>query len=174
MESKEATSESHTTKEVALCGGCFCGGIKFTSSTLPKGVTNCHCLTCRKLSGGPFITFAGFPLDSITWESKETLRTTSYSSVATRGFCTDCGSNVVMQYNCQPGRIHIAVGIVDESSLGDNLKSLRPEEHIFVGYGKKASWFDVPNDGLCRWDGFDDAFQAKLDEAQKNETKEST
>jgi hypothetical protein len=119
------------------------------------------------------MTFVGFPTESVVWQSKKTLRTTSYFDIATRAFCTDCGSNVYMQYTHKPYRIGFLIGMIDESSLGDNLEKLRPEKHIFVGEGKKASWFDVPDDGLSRWDGFEASFQEILEAAQKS-AKESS
>lgn len=85
--------------EPALTGGCQCGNVTYSSSSPPSSFTNCHCQTCRKLSGAPFLTFGAFPSSAITWTSgEESLRKTTFSEIAERTHCAGCGSPISMQY----------------------------------------------------------------------------
>jgi hypothetical protein len=55
-----------------------------------------------------------------------------------------------MQYDSEPENIGIPAGTINDGSVKGTLP--RPEHHIFLR--EKASWFEVPDDGLVRWDGF--------------------
>ncbi len=39
-------------------GGCSCGAVRLEARSEPMRVGLCHCLTCRKETGGPFTAFA--------------------------------------------------------------------------------------------------------------------
>lgn len=53
-----------------------------------------------------------------------------------------------MQYKFQPHKISITVGSIDEESVKGVL--VKPSEHVFLG--EKAGWFQVPEDGLQRFE----------------------
>lgn len=114
-------------------GSCFCTRISYTSTSLPTEVTNCHCLTCRRLSGGPFLPFAMAPSANFTFHItndatsfgtskfpndrprvaislptaagiyKHSLHVFALSSVALRASCVHCHSHLAMWY--PPGRL---------------------------------------------------------------------
>jgi hypothetical protein len=42
---------------------CACGAVKFEFNTDPTFVAVCHCLDCKKSSGGEAATFFGVPAD---------------------------------------------------------------------------------------------------------------
>ena len=42
---------------------CACGAVKFEFNTDPTLVAVCHCLDCKKSSGGEAATFFGVPED---------------------------------------------------------------------------------------------------------------
>lgn len=72
-----------------LAGRCACGAVTFTA-TPKSGMGACHCETCRRMSGGVFLSVeceddieAGGPL--MTWDSSEW---------AFRQFCGTCGSTL--------------------------------------------------------------------------------
>src|SRR4051812_29207832 len=105
-------------------GSCFCGAVRFTASSAPKGLTHCHCITCRKLSGAPFMTWTNFPISAMTWhfntpspsadrataastvdiksDAASPFKTVKVSDIAERGFCQECGSPLTMWYFCEP------------------------------------------------------------------------
>ncbi|KAG0646325.1 hypothetical protein D0Z07_8365 [Hyphodiscus hymeniophilus] len=155
-----------TTSEPALTGGCQCGAVTYESTALPDELTNCHCFTCRKISGGAYLTFARFPSASLTWKSKSNaLKTTQYSDMAMRWHCADCGSPISMMYKFQREKISLTAGSIDEKSVKGVL--VKPVEHIFLA--EKAPWFIVPDDGLNRFETFPDmeGFVKKMEEWKK-------
>src|SRR6266536_2534349 len=138
-----------TSQPVVLKGGCQFGRVTYTSTALPSDLSNCHCKTCRKLSGAPFLTFGDFPASAITWISGEdTLKKTSYSEMATRTHCAECGSPISMQYKCQPDQISIAAGTIDEESVKGKLPKVGA--HIFVDSMDNDGWYELPKDGIKR------------------------
>ena len=52
-------------------GRCACGAVKFEFDTDPTFVAVCHCLDCKKASGGEAATFFGVPEDDFTLISGE-------------------------------------------------------------------------------------------------------
>jgi len=147
---------------VGLTGGCQCGRVKYSSKILPEELTNCHCQTCRRLSGAPFLTFADFPVSEIRWISgPDSLKKTHYSDIAERTHCPECGSHISMQYNFQPDRIYMTVGSIDEESMEGSLPKIK--SHIFVEERSKAGWFDLPEDRVPRISRFSEEFQKKID-----------
>jgi hypothetical protein len=45
---------------------CACGAIKFEFNTEPTFIAICHCLDCKKASGGEAATYFGVPEDDFT------------------------------------------------------------------------------------------------------------
>lgn len=155
-----------STMSVVLTGGCQCGQVKYSSTILPNDFTNCHCQTCRRLSGAAFLTFAHFPVSAINWISgPASLKRTHYSDEAERTHCPECGSHISMQYNCQPDRISITAGSIYEDSVKGSLPKVK--DHIFVESGSKAGWYDLPDDGVPRFSKFSGGFQSKIDQWKK-------
>lgn len=74
-----------------------------------------------------------------------------------------------MQYDCYPEKTHVAAGSVIEDVEGV-MKSLKAGDHIFVA--DKPAWYTIPEDGVERYDGFDQSFldrQRRYEEGQKHE-----
>jgi hypothetical protein len=53
---RKLTTKKHTAQ-------CACGAVKFEFNTDPTLVAVCHCLDCKKSSGGEAATFFGVPED---------------------------------------------------------------------------------------------------------------
>ena len=45
---------------------CACGAVKFEFDTDPDFIANCHCLDCKRASGGEMATFFAVPQDDFT------------------------------------------------------------------------------------------------------------
>lgn len=74
-----------------LNGRCLCGAVRFTATPL-EGMHACHCETCRRTSGGVFLSVdCG---DSVVVESPEALTSYASSEWAERQFCGACGSSL--------------------------------------------------------------------------------
>ena len=93
------------------------------------------------------------------------MKTNTYSDLAERTHCAECGSPISMQYKCQPDMIHITAGTINEESVKGPLPKV--EYHIFVGQGEKAGWYDLPEDKIPRYARFTAGFQKKIDEWKK-------
>ncbi|KAK2763886.1 hypothetical protein FQN54_009504 [Arachnomyces sp. PD_36] len=135
-------------------GSCACKRVRYTSTSLPSQILNCHCTECRKASGGPYQSWSRNKVSDITW-TENPPHSQQTSEYATRGFCSNCGSSMSMQYISEPDMIGIPAGTIDDESLkegGEKKELPRPAHHIFLR--EKASWFEVPDDGLERWEGF--------------------
>ncbi|KAI4225213.1 MAG: hypothetical protein L6R36_004077 [Xanthoria steineri] len=144
----------------AFTGQCHCGLIKYTSTSPPQNLTYCYCITCRRLSGAPFIAWADIPSSTLHIPpntSKNSIRILT-SDIAERTICRECGSSMTMRYGFDEANIGIAAGTMDEASLkGDEMKVT---EHIFME--QKPSWYGIPKDGVKRWERFSDGFEEKL------------
>lgn len=90
-------------------GGCLCGSIKYQASDKPQWATYCHCATCRKVSGAPYIGFVEFPHGSFEWLQGQCSQYRS-SNGATRGFCSHCGSSLTFEVD---GMLFISLGSLD-------------------------------------------------------------
>jgi hypothetical protein len=146
------------TKEPFLKGSCQCGAVTYTSTCAPPHVTNCHCTTCRKISGAPFIPFGDYPITAVAFHGP--LTKTSYSKMAERTHCAKCGTPISMWYKLDPDSIAVTMGSIDEDTVKGELPSAN--KHIFLK--EKAMWYVLPDDGLERYETFPKNFQKMIDE----------
>lgn len=47
-------------KQVEEQGGCACGAVRFVVTGRPERVSLCHCMTCRRVHGSAFGSYAMF------------------------------------------------------------------------------------------------------------------
>ena len=146
-----------------LTGSCSCKRVRYTSTALPSRIVNCHCVECRKASGGPYQPWIRLEVKDITWEGSPP-KLIKTSQVAARSFCDNCGCPMSIQYDPQPGIVSIPPGSIDDSSVKGTLP--KPSMHVFLK--EKASWFDLPEDGLERWDGFSAEMDAMYNQPTKS------
>ena len=104
------------------------------------------------------MTWAHLPSAALSWVGK--MKLCKFSDMAERGHCTECGSQLFMSYLCQPERVSISAGSIDEKSVKGKFPKI--DENIFVGEGQKAGWYNI-DDKLPKHRGFDAPFQKKLD-----------
>jgi hypothetical protein len=139
----------------ALKGSCACGNVTYSSRSLPKRINKCHCVTCRKLSGTPFIPFAHFDSKDLSWalKSPDAIRETS-SDVAARGFCANCCSQLYMRFHELLELTGVTVGTIDEESVQGTLPSVAA--HVFVS--QKMKWYEI-HDGAKQFERLPLEFQ---------------
>ncbi|MFO1057307.1 MAG: GFA family protein [Dongiaceae bacterium] len=94
-----------------ITGGCLCGAVRYSAVAEPERVGICHCLDCRKVSGGVLNVFATFPADRVTVTGET--RLTPAGRAPGRRFCPRCGSPVFSHAEGS-GEIEIHVGSFDE------------------------------------------------------------
>jgi hypothetical protein len=111
-------------------GKCACDAVTFEFNTDPDFIAVCHCLDCKKASGGEAATWFGVPEDDFTLISGATK---AYSYVADSGkrldrnFCTECASRLYTN-NLEgfPGLVFVQLGSLDHPEL------ITPKLEMFV------------------------------------------
>ncbi|MBV8759877.1 MAG: GFA family protein [Deltaproteobacteria bacterium] len=104
-------------------GGCACGAVRFVARGEPKRVANCHCMTCRKAHGAPFVAFVIFADEQVTVTGE--LREWRASPPYARCFCPHCGSRVLGREN---GETELSLGAFDDTGV------FTPQYEVFVGH----------------------------------------
>ncbi|MEX0805439.1 MAG: GFA family protein [Candidatus Binatia bacterium] len=115
----------------ALEGGCLCGSVRYRAWGKTYGITHCHCQTCRRASGAPFVTWAGFDADKFTFTRGQPAAYASSSKVL-RTFCNTCGTGLTYQRLDLPDSIDVTLGSMDAP------ESLKPEDHTWTE--SQLSW----------------------------------
>lgn len=99
-------------------GTCLCKSVKYVISEEIKSVVNCHCKTCKKITGAAFETIVVIDEKSLEIvEGRELLSVYQISETADKYFCSNCGTpiyNLLMNY---PGRCMVQVGSLDQPDL---------------------------------------------------------
>lgn len=97
---------------------CACGAIKFEFDTDPVFIAVCHCLDCKKSSGGEAATFFGIPEDDFTLLTGEP-RSFHYIAQSGKGldrnFCPTCGARLfTTNLESFPGTVFVTIGSLDQ------------------------------------------------------------
>ena len=100
---------------------CACGAVKFEFNTDPAFIANCHCLDCKKASGGEMATFLGVPQDDFTLVSgnpKAFHYIADSGKGLDRNFCPECGARLfTSNLESFPGTVFIMLGSLDRTEL---------------------------------------------------------
>ena len=99
-------------------GRCACGAVTFAFDTKPTFVAVCHCLDCKKASGGEAATFFGVSESDFTLISggpKAFHYIAQSGKGLDRNFCPDCGARVFStNLESFPGMIFVTLGSLDD------------------------------------------------------------
>ena len=119
-------------------GGCYCKAIRFRTTGEPAWVGVCYCVDCRKISGSPYIVFAGYLKNQI-----EMLHGTPHDFASSenvrRSFCTTCSSPFSYRYvDDKTETQFIPVGVFDDPS------GFKITNHIWVK--QKLPWIQITDD----------------------------
>jgi hypothetical protein len=112
-------------------GGCLCGAVRYRASGKAYGITHCHCRSCRRASGAPFVTWAGFDADKFSFTQGQPTSHASSSNVF-RTFCNRCGTPLTYRRLDLPGSIDVTLGSMDDP------EALKPEDHTWTE--SRLSW----------------------------------
>ncbi len=95
-------------------GGCNCGQVRIEVQGEPRRTGLCHCLTCRKETGGPFMAFAVWDAGrvSVTGETRSWTATTDH-----RHFCPACGSSLFGTHDGDD-EVEVRLGTLDDAPSG--------------------------------------------------------
>lgn len=97
---------------------CACDAVKFEFDTDPDFIAMCHCLDCKKASGGEAAVFFGVPADDFTLTSGE-VRPFHYIANSgghlDRNVCVVCGARLfTSNLDTFPGTIFVQLGSLDD------------------------------------------------------------
>ncbi|MBY3238319.1 GFA family protein [Rhizobium laguerreae] len=122
---------------------CACGAARFGFDADPFLVVLCHCLDCKKASGGEALCLLGVPEGDFTLSSGQpkAFRYTSASrNGPDRNFCADCGSRLfTSNLPSFPGLLFVTLGSLDRP------ERMRPAMEIFTS--RRLDWatpLDLP------------------------------
>jgi hypothetical protein len=118
-------------------GGCLCGAVRFQADGPPNWVAHCHCSSCRRATGAPMTTFAGFARERVTFV-RGAPKTFNSSPGVTRGFCGACGTPLSFQGERWPGELHLFVATFDDPA------QLTPQAHVNIA--QRVPWLEIHDD----------------------------
>lgn len=125
-------------------GGCFCGSIRYRVSNDVKNPCVCHCQSCRRASGAPFVawlTCAQSDFELITGK----LTICHSSPHVTRGFCGTCGTTLTYAHESRASELDVSLATLDDAS------AVEPIMHIWTG--DKLPWVTL-QDKLPQYAGW--------------------
>jgi hypothetical protein len=131
-------SDANQQTILAVEGGCLCGQVRYRASGSRRGITICHCATCKRASGAPIVAWCGFVTNSFSF----TLGTpTIYrsSEAVERGFCGRCGTQLTYRRLDDPAFVDVTIASLDDP------EAIPPQDHTWVQ--SRLSWI-VLGDGL--------------------------
>ncbi len=129
-----------------LGGGCLCGGVRFEVMLPFRRANHCHCSLCRRHSGSTGLLQARIARERFRLlQGEELIRVYKpEGGRSVKAFCAVCGSSLFG--NQWPHGDEISVRL---STLDDDAQ-MTLDYHSWVA--AKASWDQLPDDGLPRYD----------------------
>ena len=119
---------------IVATGGCQCGAVRYALSAAPEA-SICHCRMCQKAVGGPFAALASVARADLAWTRGAPTLFES-SSLASRGFCRECGTPLTYQARSLDGdKIEVTIGSLDDPGLA------APQKQF--GVESRVRWFDA-------------------------------
>ena len=102
-----------------VTGGCLCGDFKYQLDR-EKVVSahHCHCKDCQKITGSGKATIIMAPTEALSTEGELKVFTVVGTDGAhvTRGFCPNCGSQLMSYLEEMPMMRFVKAGTLDDSS----------------------------------------------------------
>ena len=91
-------------------GKCLCGAVSIRADQVDTPVSACHCATCRRWGGGPFVAVdCG---TAVQIDGEEAIAVYDSSEWAQRGFCRHCGTHLYYRLK-QSGQYIIPVDLFE-------------------------------------------------------------
>lgn len=103
----------------------------------------CHCESCRRASGAPFVGWFGVKDGAWLWTAQEPGRYQSSAGVE-RTFCTTCGTPLTFASARWPDETHFLAATLDDPA------DYAPSTHVFTA---EALPWGLGHDDLPRFEG---------------------
>ncbi len=124
--------------EYEQTGRCICGQVHFRVDHEPSFACHCHCESCRKASGAPYVTWVTFPIASFH-VTKGAVEEHESSAGVIRGHCPTCGTTIsYVHQGDRPEEIDITAPCFDDQSF------VEPKAHIWLE--DKPHWVEIADD----------------------------
>ena len=95
-------------------GGCACGTVRYEATGGGPSFDACHCATCRRWVGGPFLAMG---VETIRFvEGEHEVHVWASSEWGHRLSCRTCGGALAFRMADGSGEPHLAVGTLDDAS----------------------------------------------------------
>ncbi|KAG4430049.1 hypothetical protein IFR05_014472 [Cadophora sp. M221] len=130
-------------------GGCFCNKIRVNFTGKPNAHLLCHCLDCRKISGGNYSNNVVVPEGSFKCEGKpkEITKQADSGKKITSHFCPECGTTLFRTGESFPGAVILKAGVLDDPEWANqNI----PKGELYAP--ERVSWVAAV-DGVAQIDG---------------------
>lgn len=99
-------------------GRCLCGAVSFAITALRPDFGACHCEMCRRWTGSAFLGIS-VPVDAITFEGEEHVRTLQSSAWAERAWCDRCGTGLYYRVTADSPmarNLELPIGLLDDAN----------------------------------------------------------
>jgi hypothetical protein len=102
-----------------LVGKCACGTIQYETQADPIVMLNCHCSDCRKANGSAYAPLVVVPKDAVKLQGEPRFHKVVGASGKNveRGFCPNCGSQVIIRTEKVPDALVIQAGTLNDPTL---------------------------------------------------------
>ena len=111
-------------------GRCLCGGVTVTLPHAVRDVEACHCAMCHRWASGPWLGVEAPPGTTV---EGDTLTVYPSSSLAERGFCSRCGSNVFYRFRSGPELV-VSSGLFDPAGFVLKREIFSDRKPAFYGF----------------------------------------
>ena len=110
-------------------GGCACGSVTYTAHSDPIIMLNCHCRDCQRATGSAYAPFVVVPKGAVHIEGEVTFygQKGDNGYLTERGFCSGCGSPIVVKLARLPDILGIMAASLDDPTM------YAPSTDIFAG-----------------------------------------
>jgi hypothetical protein len=97
-----------------LTGSCLCRASQYRINGEIRMAGNCHCNKCKKITGGPFQSFALVREEDFEFiQGEESLSTYHVSDNLAKHFCPACGTALFNRNKMVPGKLIVQIGTLD-------------------------------------------------------------
>lgn len=127
-------------------GQCFCGDVEFEISSEPTDCNHCHCISCQRASGAPFVTWVAFATKDFD-VTHGTIAERESSPGIKRGHCASCGTAMTWQSMKKTESIDITAVCIEDQSV------VKPSRHIWTSHS--PDWVSL-DDGLPQFQEWPD------------------
>jgi len=136
------TTSTSSTQDVRVAGSCLCGAVRYEVDGELRDVVNCHCAMCRK-THGHIGAYTAAKKTALRLTESRGLKWYAASSIARRGFCSECGGSLFWEPTGKD-YVSIAAGTMDPPT------GLKTVMQIYVN--SAGDYYTIPADVAQRPD----------------------